>query len=222
MPHSPADRKSAAIFDLDGTLVDSMPFVVEAFIHAVEPFRERPTEAEVLEKLGGPLEVCLRNLLGPGGAGSLAAAHRRLLEYEHGQEEKLRPFAGARDLLETLQGRGVKLGVWTGRDRWSAVRILGIQKLTGFFGAVVCGDDLPSHKPDPSGLFRAIELLGSAAQAAVFMGDADVDVLGGHAAKVHTILVHHGRVAPAHIHSRATEVYAEPGEAYRAILRHFP
>ena len=221
MKSSPGVRMRAAIFDLDGTLVDSMPFVVEAFIHAVEPFRARPLEVEVLAQLGGPLEACLRNLLGPLAKESLGPAMERLLRYEHGQEQKLMPFAGARELLALLRSRGVKLGIWTGRDRWSAERVLEVHGLAGFFGAVVCGDDLPTYKPDPAGLLRAIELVGSRAEETVFMGDADADVLGGHAAGVHTIFVHHGRFAPAHVHSRAAEVFAEPGEAYEAIIRHF-
>jgi len=212
----------AAIFDLDGTLVDSMPFVIETFIHAVEPFRVRPTEVEVLEHLGGPLETCFRNLLGPRAIDSLSAAKERLLRYEHGQETRLKPFAGARELLVSLQERSVKLGIWTGRDRWSAERVLAIHHFAPFFSALVCGDDLPTHKPDPAGLLRAIELVGAAATETVFMGDADADVLGGHAAGVHTVFVHHGRIAPAHIHSRAAEIFAEPGEAYAAVLRHFP
>jgi HAD superfamily hydrolase (TIGR01509 family) len=221
MKSLPDTTKRAAIFDLDGTLVDSMPFVLETFAHAVEPFRGRLTPLEVLEQLGGPMDTCLTNLLGPQAAASLPVAKERLLKYEHGQEGKLLPFAGARELLASLQARGVKLGIWTGRDRWSAQRILDIHALEPFFGGMVCGDDLPSHKPDPAGLLRAIELVGAAAVETVFMGDADVDVLGGHAAGVHTIFVHHGRVAPAHIHSRAAEIFREPGEAYAAVARHF-
>ena len=221
MTVTPSTAKSAAIFDLDGTLVDSMPFVIETFIHAVAPFREPPSEVEVLSQLGGPLETCLRNLLGPKAIGSLPAAKERLLKYEHGHEVRLSPFAGARELLASLQARGVKLGIWTGRDRWSAEKILETHRFAGFFRALVCGDDLPSHKPDPAGLLRAIELVGAAAAQTVFMGDADADVLGGHAAGVHTIFVHHGRVAPAHVVSRAAEVFAEPGAAYAAVRRHF-
>jgi pyrophosphatase PpaX len=213
--------KRAAIFDLDGTLVDSMPFVIETFIYAVEPFRDRPSVSEVTAHLGGPLETCLRNLLGPRATDSLAAAKERLLKYEHGQEEKLRPFAGARELLTSLQAQGVKLGIWTGRDRWSMEKILEIHRLANFFQATICGDDLPTHKPDPTGLLRVIELVGATAGEAVFMGDADADVMGGHTAGVHTIFVHHGRIAPAHIHSRASEVFAEPSAAYAAVARHF-
>jgi HAD superfamily hydrolase (TIGR01509 family) len=218
-PNSPA--KHAAIFDLDGTLVDSMPFVIETFIHALEPFREPPSEAEVLSQLGGPLETCLRNLLGAKAIDSLPEAKARLLKYEHGHEPRLRPFAGARELLASLQAGGVKLGIWTGRDRWSAEKILETHGFSPFFRALVCGDDLPSHKPDPAGLLRAIELVEAAAARTVFLGDADADVLGGHAAGVHTIFVHHGRGAPAHVLSRAAEVFAEPGQAYAALRRHF-
>jgi HAD superfamily hydrolase (TIGR01509 family) len=218
-PLPPAKR--AAIFDLDGTLVDSMPFVVETFIQAVEPFVERPSPDAVLAQLGGPLEACLRNLLGPGALASLPAARERLLRYQHGQEGRLVPFAGSRELLASLQARGVRLGIWTGRDRWSAQRILDLHAFTPYFQGVVCGDDLASHKPDPAGLLQAIAAVGATPGEAVLLGDADVDVLGGHAAGVHTILVHHGRVAPAHVHSRAAEVFAEPGEAYAAVARHF-
>ncbi len=213
--------KRAAIFDLDGTLIDSMPFVIETFIHAVEPFRDPPTADEVLPQLGGPLETCLRNLLGPLAAASLPAAKERLLKYEHGREGELPPFAGAKELLALLASRGARLGIWTGRDRWSAERMLAAHGFGHFFCAMVCGDDLPSHKPDPTGLLRTIERAGAAAEEAVFMGDADADVLGGHAAGVHTIFVHHGRTASAHIHSRAAEVFATPAEAYAALARHF-
>lgn len=221
MPEPTSPPKRAALFDLDGTLVDSMPFVVESFIHAVEPFRARPSEQEVLGHLGGPLEVCLRNVLGASAADSFDEAKERLFKYESGKEALLKPFEGARDLLTALQGRGIPMGIWTGRDRWSAERVLKIHGLARFFGSMVCGDDLPSHKPDPAGLRRAIELLGATPVDSVFLGDADVDVIGGHAAGVHTIFLHHGRKAAMHVQDRATEIFECPREAYSAVIRHF-
>ena len=68
------DKKRAVIFDLDGTLVNSMPFVVETFIYAVAPFRSRPSTEEILAQLGGPLETCLRNVLGPAAVDSFPEA----------------------------------------------------------------------------------------------------------------------------------------------------
>jgi HAD superfamily hydrolase (TIGR01509 family) len=214
-------RKRAVIFDLDGTLLDSMPYIVGAFTHAVEPFCPRPTEAEVLCRLGGPVDACLRNLLGAAAKRSLGAARKRLLSYERGRLGELKPFPGVVGLLRKLRARDVRLGVWTARDRRSSEQLIAGNRLGGFFQAVVCGDDLPNHKPDPEGLFRAVRLLGVAPREAIFVGDADADVMGGHAAGVHTIFIHHGRSAPAHIHLRASEVFARPREAYQAILGRF-
>ena len=214
-------KKRAVIFDLDGTLVDSMPFVIAGFIYAVEPFRPHLSEAEVLTHLGGPLDTCLRNILGAAAADSFSAARKRLLDYEHGREQDLKPFAGAKELLAELRVRNVKLGIWTGRDRYSTEKIMAAHGLGPFFPAMVCGDDLPTHKPDPAGLLHAIKLAGVAPNEAIFVGDADADVMGGHAAGVHTIFIHHGRRAPAHIHSRAAEVFAYPREAYPALVGHF-
>ena len=144
-----------------------------------------------------------------------------MLAYELAREKDLIRFAGARELLAELQARGVKLGVWTGRDRLSTERIIAAHGFGGFFSAIVCGDDLATHKPDPAGLLHAVKLLGVAPEEAIFLGDADGDVLGGHAAGVHTIFIHHGRTAPAHIHSRAAEVVARPSEVYAAVAGHF-
>jgi HAD superfamily hydrolase (TIGR01509 family) len=214
-------RKRAAIFDLDGTLVDSMPLVVAMFTHAVEPFRARPAPSEVLTQLGGPPEVCIRRLLGPAAAASYAEANTRMLEYESEHFQEVRPFDGSRELLSSLLAGGVRLAIWTGRDRQSTVSILNGIGLARFFDALVCGDDLDSHKPDPAGLLLSIELLGVTTKEAIFVGDNDTDVEGGHAAGIHTILIHNGRADSSNIFSRAAEVYADTGNAFAAVARHF-
>jgi pyrophosphatase PpaX len=214
-------RKRAAIFDLDGTLVNSMPLVVAMFSHAVEPYRPRPTVDEILSQLGGPPDTCIRRLLGPEAAESFSPAIARMLQYELDHAEDVVPFDGAMGLLESLRVSGTRLGNWTGRDRHSTISVLEAHRLAPFFGALVCGDDLPSHKPDPEGLLRSLDLLGVKTDQALFLGDSDVDVEGGHAADVCTILVNHGRTVPSLIASRAAEVYDDIKTAYAGVLRHF-
>jgi HAD superfamily hydrolase (TIGR01549 family) len=220
---SPVDgiRKRAAVFDLDGTLVDSMPLVVAMFSHAVEAFRPRPTYAEVMDSLGGPPETCVRRLLGSASSSSFPAACERMIAYEREHFQDVLPFAGSLELLEDLRSVGVLLGIWTGRDRHSTTAILGAHGLEKFFGAIVCGDDLESHKPDPAGLFQLTEALGVKPEETLFLGDTEFDLEGGFSAGVPTFLIDHGHPIPPAIAARASGVFAGTAEAYTAVGLYF-
>jgi HAD superfamily hydrolase (TIGR01509 family) len=130
----------------------------------------------------------------------------------------IRPFDGARPLLDRLRSQ-VKLAIWTGRDRGSAERLLVEYELDSLFSVVVCGDDLPTHKPDPEGLQEIMQRLGVGAAETIFVGDADVDVLGGVAAGVPTILIQHGRDVDPAIDARAWRRVDTPVAALAAVLR---
>ena len=111
------------------------------------------------------------------------------------------------------------LAIWTGRDRETSEALLRAHQLAGQFAAVVCGDDLPTHKPDPQGLREILARLGVAAAETIFVGDADVDVLGGAACGVDTLLIDHGRVVDEALRAKAWRTVASPLEAYELVLR---
>lgn len=116
------------------------------------------------------------------------------MESFHRENEQLiRPFAGAPELIGRLCDAGVRIGIWTGRDRVSTDRMLRRHGLDAAFGAVICGDDLPTHKPDPEGLREIMRRLPASAEETLYVGDADVDVLGGAASGVDTLLIRHAR-----------------------------
>jgi phosphoglycolate phosphatase len=129
----------------------------------------------------------------------------------------IRPFSGAIDALHRLRDGGVQLAIWTGRDRSTTVELLAAHALNGLFGAVVCGDDLPTHKPDPAGLYEIVRQLGVVPAETLFVGDADVDVLGGVAAGIPTVLIRHGREISATIAAQSSCVVATPMEAFQLI-----
>ena len=89
------------------------------------------------------------------------------------------------------------------------------------FGTVVCGDDLPTHKPDPAGLREILQRLDARANETIFVGDADVDVLGGTAAGVDTLLIRHTRTIEPAILARAWRAAASPREAYDLVAELF-
>lgn len=206
----------AVVFDLDGTLLDSLPLVLEAIAHALAPFGPRPT-MEIFARLGGPPERFLPALL--DDLRNAPIALKRMEEYHRKNLHLIRPFGDVARMLERLQRSGVRLAVWTGRDRESADRLLRDHRLYDFFSAIVCGDDFATHKPDPEGLLEIVRRLGVTAAATILVGDADVDVLGGVAGGVDTLLIRHAREIEGQIAAKCWRSVATPTEAFDLVWR---
>jgi HAD superfamily hydrolase (TIGR01509 family) len=208
-------RPRAVVFDLDGTLLDSLPLVLRAITHALEPFGARPT-MQIFANLGGPPERFLGHLL--DDLKNLPVALARLETFHRENAHLILPYKGVSDLLARLQALGVQVALWTGRDRSSADWLLKNHGLEGYFAAVVCGDDLPSHKPDPAGLREILSRLAVRPEETLFVGDADVDVLGGVQCGVDTLLIRHNREIELHIAAKSWHTVASPNEAFAVVL----
>ena len=209
----------AVVFDLDGTLIDSLPLVLGALTHALAPFGGRPT-MEVFGLLGGPPDRFLGSML--PRLEDIPVALQRFTDYHRENAHQIQPYKGAGPMLAALRARGVQLGIWTGRDRDSTDWLLRRHGLDGLFSAVVCGDDLATHKPDPAGLRAILERLERAPAEALFVGDADVDVLGGAACGVDTLLIRHARDIHLQIEQKSWRMVASPDEAYSVVLGCLP
>lgn len=205
----------AIIFDLDGTLIDSMPLVLRAFAHALAPYRPDLDEDAIFLRLGGPPERTLLELT--GDEAQAAGALARLEEFGFENGALVQPFAGMRVMLDALRARGLSLAIWTGRDRGTTEAIFEAHALEGYFSEAVCGDDLPTHKPHPEGLMAILRRLNLHANEVLYVGDADADVLGGDEAGVRTILIRHGREVDAGVSAKAWCVVDKPAEAYACI-----
>ncbi|MSU49846.1 MAG: HAD family hydrolase [Opitutus sp.] len=212
---SRAAQPKAVVFDLDGTLVDSLPLVLAAITYAIEPYGGRPT-MDIFAKLGGPPERFMATLVDDPKNVPVAVARMEIFHREN--FHLIRPYAGATPMLERLRQCGVRIAIWTGRDRASTVTLLRDHQLDGFFATVVCGDDLPSHKPDPAGLREIMRRLELKPEEMLFVGDADVDVLGGDACGVNTLLIRHTRTIEPGISARAWRTVASAPDAYEIVL----
>lgn len=212
---APGATVRAVVFDLDGTLIDSMPLVMRAFAHALRPFRPELGVDDIFQRLGGPPARTLLELT--GDETKAAEALRRLETFGFENGALVQPFAGMRDMLDGLQRGGLKLAVWTGRDRETTRAILLAHDLERYFSIVVCGDDLPTHKPHPEGMTVILDHLDLEPDQALYAGDADADVLGGAGAGVPTILITHGRAVDTTVTGKALRQVDQPSEAYALI-----
>jgi HAD superfamily hydrolase (TIGR01549 family) len=206
----------AVVFDFDGTLVNSLPLVLESIAHALAPFGGRPT-ADIFARLGGPPERFLPLLL--DDPKHVPEALARMDAFHDANSHLLEVFVGVGAMLDVLRAAGVKAAIWTGRDRASTDRLLRDLQLEGHFAAVICGDDLPTHKPDPEGLREIMRQLDVRPEETLFVGDADVDVLGGRACGVDTILIRHARDIAADIAAQSWRAVTTPAEAYDLVVR---
>jgi HAD superfamily hydrolase (TIGR01509 family) len=146
-------------------------------------------------------------------------AMARMDAYHQANNHLIEVFAGVARMLDLLQAADVRAAIWTGRDRESSEQMLRALKLDGHFAAVVCGDDLPTHKPDPEGLREVMRRLAVTPAETLFVGDADVDVLGGHACGVDTILIRHAREIAAEVLSKSWQSVATPAEAFDIVVK---
>ncbi len=205
----------AIVFDFDGTLLDSLPVVLRAFSHALQPFSSEFT-MDILTTLGGPPERTLPELL--GGRKNLAEALRRLAAFNREHHHLIQPFPGLRAVLQQLREQKIALAIWTGRDRASTEELLASHRLKKFFATMVCGDDLPTHKPDGGGLREILQQLEVASTDAIMVGDSIVDVLGAHECGVDALLITHGRDFKPAIVSKCRQMVASPLSAYQLLL----
>lgn len=204
---------------MDGTLIDSMPMVLRAFAHAANPYHVQLTEDEWRRKLGGPPERILQAVL--GNSVQAASALTRLVEYIQLHEESIVAFEGMETLLGDFSRVGLPVGLWTGRDRRSTAALLQRHRIRNKLTECVCGDDLASHKPDPTGLLEVLRRLQLRVEESYLVGDSEVDVLAGASVGVRTLLITHGLKLDTRVVEQAWCVVREPGEAYEVLRKEF-
>lgn len=171
------------LFDLDGTLIDTVGLIVESYRHLGRVrFGREVSPEEVVPLIGMPLRDQFRRLF-PVGELEAEGLVDEFMAYQYTvYRDFLRPFDGVVEVLEVLKGRGVRTGVVTSRRRESAELYTRETGLRGWLDVLVAMEDTERHKPGPEPVWKALELLGAEASSAVMVGDADFDMRAGKAA----------------------------------------
>src|SRR5712691_11636479 len=190
------------VFDLDGTLVDSVPDLTSSLN---EVLRERGypplSRAEVAPMVGDGIPALVaRGFAARGAAAAEAAAAlpRYLEHYEANATALTRPYPGVRDTLVALRRRGYRHAVCTNKPQQATLAVLEGLDLAALFVGVAGGDRYQVKKPDPRHLLSLIGELGGSAGRAAMIGDSENDAAVAHAASVPLVLMRYGyaRVAP--------------------------
>ncbi|WP_348983388.1 phosphoglycolate phosphatase [Pseudomonas oligotrophica] len=187
------------MFDLDGTLMDSVPDLAAAVDKMLMLLgRESAGIERVRDWVGNGSRVLVRRAL----AGSYEhagvdedetdAALALFMQAYAGSHALTTVYPGVRECLDWLATHEVALAVITNKPAQFVAPLLDEKGLGGYFGWLVGGDTLPQQKPDPAALFWVMDQVGATPAESLFIGDSRNDVLAARAAGVPCVAVSYG------------------------------
>jgi len=179
-------RYEAVLFDLDGTLVDTLELILASYRYTMEKHLGNvPPDEEWLRTMGTPLMIQLRDF-----AQTAEQAEAMLQTYldhnEEHQESLIRSFPGALDAVRAIRAAGYRLGVVTSKLGDNARRELISCGFDGLFDALVSASDVERPKPHPEPVLRGLAAIGAEPAATLLVGDSVYDLQAGRAAGVDT------------------------------------
>jgi phosphoglycolate phosphatase len=189
----------AILFDLDGTLVDSLPALTASINAILREDGHRPLDAqEVRLMVGDGIKTLIARAYAatgpqaPGNAALDALVQRFLAHYDPDPTAGCSTFPHAAEILAGLFGMGFKLGVVTNKLLSPTRSILRHFALAPVLHVVVGGDSTPHMKPHPEPFLHAADQMGIAPERVVMVGDSINDVEGAHRAGMRAIAVGYG------------------------------
>ncbi len=184
---------SAALFDFDGTLVDTTEMIYQSMRHATTSVlgRDDFTREQLLANVGQPLPRQMQ-LMDAERAELLLEAYRA--HHEENHDALIAEFPGIAEALQRLRAAGVKVAVVTSKRRRSVEMALkALPSLDLVVDRFVTLEDTTEHKPHPEPLLKGLELVGNVPKdEAVYVGDSPFDVQAAKAAGLRSVAVSWG------------------------------
>ena len=196
-------RYRALVFDLDGTLIDSMPYHVRAWQQVAQEHDGFVLEPDFIYQRGGfSSPNIVRDLIAAGcKVPSVEAFVQRKVELYRAHMAEVPVFDQVLQILKEARARGAKIGIGTGTQRINAVDILKKHHLSEFIDVIVSGDDVQKHKPEHDTFLTALEQVNVAPKDALIVEDGLPGIQAAANGHLDCLVVDRGnlvRFIPAH------------------------
>jgi pyrophosphatase PpaX len=176
--------RTAFLFDLDGTLIDSIDLIIRSYRHTLKVHRGfEPPDELWMRGVGQPLRVQFRAFTDDEKEIEEMIATYREFNFAH-HDDLVRAYPGIVPEVKRLRAAGHRMGVVTSKMRAGAMRGLRLAGIEDDFEVVVGADDVPNPKPHPEPVLEALKRLNVEPAHAAFVGDSRFDIESGHAAGV--------------------------------------
>jgi pyrophosphatase PpaX len=197
------------LFDLDGTLIDSIRLILDSYHHTLAAHGVPPrTDEDWLRGVGTPLSVQFaewRDDLGKLEA--MVATYRAYNLANH--DRMVTVYPGVVAAVEAIRAGGRRTGLVTSKNRQGALRGLTLVRLEAMMDVLVCADEVTNPKPHPEPVEKAVALLGADPATTVYVGDSIHDMMSGRAAGVRTAAALWGPFGRDHLELATPDYWLE-------------
>lgn len=180
---------SAALFDLDGTLVDSLDDLTDAVNHMLAGFgRQQLVPAQARQLVGKGARNLVQRALGTDSPEEIERGLAAFTGFNTLHiADKSRLYPGARELLQQLADSNIRMAVISNKQEALSRLILKTLEIDAYFAIIAGGDTFPEMKPSPLPLVKVIDAFGCSPADAVMVGDSINDIQAGNRAGIATI-----------------------------------
>jgi pyrophosphatase PpaX len=205
-------RLQTALFDLDGTLIDSIRLILDSYHHTLTHHRLPPrSDEEWLKGVGTPLNVQFAPWQdSPELLEAMIATYREYNLKHH--DRMVTVYPGVVDAIREIKAAGIQTGLVTSKNRQGALRGLTLVGLEALMDVLVCADEVTNPKPHPEPVEKAVELLGADRSSTVYVGDSIHDMKSGRAAGVKTAAALWGPFGRSHLENAKPDYWLEKPE----------
>lgn len=189
---------NAIVFDIDGTLLDTREFILQAFEHVFARYNLSQLNRESVNAvMGMPLEKCYAILAPTHDPDELTQIHR---DFQVNNIALVQPFPNTVTTLDTLRNEEIKIAAVTTR-KLTGPDSLTHAKIADKIDCLITGDDVAQFKPHPEGIYKALSALEVSASEAIMVGDTEADIQAGKNAQTKTAAALYGLGTPESLHA---------------------
>lgn len=208
----------AVLFDLDGTLIDSVRLILDSYHHTLARHGLPPrTDEHWLQGLGTPLRAQFREWSDdPAQIDAMVLTYREYNLANH--DRQVTAYPGVVGMVRAVRATGIRTALVTSKNRSGAMRGLDLVGLGDTMEVIVGADDVTNHKPHPEPVLRALETMAVEPRRALFVGDSVHDMAAGRAAGTSTGAVLWGPFNREHLAPTTPDHWLEAPDDLLALL----
>lgn len=197
----------AVLFDLDGTILDTTPLILQSFQQTFAELFQRQISLEDIQPfMGKPLRAAM-DFLAPGQEELAISTYRKFNEQNHDLWARI--FPGVEDTVSQLGAQGIAMAIVTSKTSVMARRGLKLFGIDHWFHPIIGLEDSERHKPDPEPVQKALEILKLPTHLCLMVGDSPHDIASAKAAGLKTAAVRWTHVAWSEIVAAKPDYYFE-------------